>query len=198
MTDRIIEILAVIFALLALYFQIKQRWLTWSMGIISALAYVYLCVTAKLYAESGLNAYYALAGVYGMWCWRKRNTNTSAGAGTSAGAEPKTLRVTRITPRLTIIFSLIALALWFLLRHILATYTDSPVPAADAFVASLSIMGTYMLAKKFLENWHVWIVADAAAIGLYFYKDLRFTAGLYIIYTILAFYGLWRWRKDMK
>jgi len=188
MTDILLEIFAVLTALLFLYLQIKQRWSMWIVGIISSSVYVYVCITAKLYAESGLNAYYALAGFYGMWCWRKRN----------AGMEQKTLRVTRITPRLTIILALITLAIWLLLRFILATCTDSPVPAADAFVASLSIIGTYILAKKILENWHVWIVADAAASGLYFYKDLHFTAGLYIIYTILAFYGLWRWRKDMK
>ena len=188
MTDIILEIFGVLTALLYLYLQIKQRWSMWIVGIISSSVYVYVCITAKLYAESGLNAYYALAGFYGLWCWRNRST----------GAEQKTLRVTRITPRLAIIFALIALALWFLLRFILATYTDSPVPAADAFVASLSIVGTYMLAKKFLENWHVWIVADAAASALYLYKDKYLTAGLYIFYTILAFYGLWRWRRTMK
>ena len=190
MTDILLEIFGVLTALLYLYLQIKQRWIMWIVGILSSSVYVYVCITAKLYAESGLNAYYALVGFYGLWCWRNRNAN--------AGAEPKTLRVTRIPPRLTIILALIALALWFLLRHILATYTDSPVPSADAFVASLSIVGTYMLAKKFLENWHVWIVADAAASALYFYKDKYLTAGLYIFYTILAFYGLWRWRRDMK
>jgi len=186
MLDLLLEIFAAVSALLYLYLEVKQRWSMWIVGIVSSLVYVYVCAHAKLYAEAGLNAYYALAGIYGMWCWRNRD------------AERKTLRVTRITPPRATTLAAITLALWAAMHYILAHHTDSPVPAADAFVAALSITGTYMLAKKILEQWHVWIVANAAASALYFYKDLRVTGVLYIIYTAISFYGLWRWRRDMK
>jgi nicotinamide mononucleotide transporter len=186
MWDIILEIFGFVSALLYLYLEVKQRWSMWIVGIISSLVFVYVFAHAKLYAEAGLNTYYALAGFYGMWCWRNR------------GPEQKTLRVTRITPRLAIILAAITLALWAAMRYVLAHHTDSPVPAADAFVAALSITGTYMLAKKILEQWHVWIVANAAATALFFHKDLHVTGALYVIYTIISFYGLWRWRRDMK
>jgi len=187
--NTVIEIFGVVSALVYLYLQVKQRWGMWIVGMISSLVFVYSLFTAKLYADSMLNVYYALASVYGMWCWRK------GGAGNNT---KDTIPVTCLTLWQGIIYAVIAAALFALMRFVLARWTDSPVPTGDAFTTALCIVGTYMLAKKFLEQWHVWIVANAVTVGLYFYKDLYLYAGLYIIYTIISFYGLWRWRRDMK
>ena len=188
MADKLIEIFGVISALVYVYLQIKLRWGMWIVGMVASLVYVYVFFTAKFYADAGLNVYYALASIYGMWCWRK------GGAGNNSA---ETIPISRITFRQGIVYAIITTALFALMRFVLARYTDSPVPTGDAFITALSIVGTYMLAKKNLEQWHIWIVVNAVSVGLYFYKDLYPTAGLYIVYTILSFYGLWRWRRDM-
>jgi nicotinamide mononucleotide transporter len=136
-----------------------------------------------------LNVYFMLASVYGMWCWRK------GGAGNNT---KDTIPITRTTLPQGAAYAIVTAALIATMRYLLARHTDSRVPTGDAFVTALNITGTYMLAKKKLEQWHVWIVANAATVALYFHKDLHLYAGLYIIYTAISFYGLWRWRKDMS
>ena len=81
---------------------------------------------------------------------------------------------------------------------VLIHYTDSDVPWWDAFTPALSIIGMWMLAKKYLEQWWVWIVVDVVCVGLYIYKELYFTAGLYALYAIIAIFGWLNWKKLMK
>ncbi len=82
--------------------------------------------------------------------------------------------------------------LWVLLR-----FTDSNVPYGDSFTTALSIAGLWMLAQKYVEQWLVWIVVDAVCAGLYFYKGLYPTAGLYALYTVIAVFGYFEWRRLM-
>ena len=90
------------------------------------------------------------------------------------------------------IVALLAIA-WLLIN-----YTDSNVPWWDAFTTALSIIGMWMLARKYLEQWWVWIVVDVVCVGLYIYKDLHFTAGLYALNAIIAIFGWVNWKKLMK
>jgi nicotinamide mononucleotide transporter len=80
----------------------------------------------------------------------------------------------------------------------LVNYTDSNVPWWDAFTTALSIIGMWMLARKYLEQWLVWIVVDVVCVGLYIYKDLYFTAGLYALYVVIAVFGWLNWKKLMN
>jgi len=189
MWDIILQIFGVVTALLYLYLQVRQRWSMWVVSIISSVVFVYSLYIAGLYADSLLYVYFTLAGVYGMWCWRK------GGAGNNT---TDTIPITRTTPAQGAAYAIVTAALIAIIRYLLAHHTDSRVPMADAFVTALNVTGTYMLAKKKLEQWHVWIVANAATVALYFYKDLYLFAGLFIIYTAISFHGLSRWRRDMK
>jgi nicotinamide mononucleotide transporter len=86
----------------------------------------------------------------------------------------------------------------FLIVWILISYTDSNVPWWDAFTTALSIVGMWMLARKYIEQWWVWIVVDVVCAGLYVYKELYFTAVLYALYAIIAIFGYRKWKQLMS
>ena len=81
---------------------------------------------------------------------------------------------------------------------ILINFTDSNVPWLDSFTTALSIVGMWMLARKYVEQWWAWIGVDAVSTGLYIYKGLDFTAALYGLYTIIAIFGYFKWKKMVK
>ena len=91
-----------------------------------------------------------------------------------------------------------AVLLWIVIWWLLTTFTDSRVPVADSFTTALSIVGIWMLARKILEQWFVWIAVDVVTSALYFYKDIPFKASLYALYVVIAIFGYRKWRRMMK
>ncbi len=87
------------------------------------------------------------------------------------------------------------LVLWGFIYWILVSFTDSKVPILDSFTTSLSAVAMWALAKKYVEQWLLWFVVDAVCFGLYLYKGIPFTAGLYGFYTIIAVFGYLKWRN---
>jgi len=81
---------------------------------------------------------------------------------------------------------------------VLIKFTDSTIPKADSLVGALSIIGTWMLARKLIENWLIWIIADGLCVGLYVYKGLFPTVILFVIYTIMSVDGYWQWKKTIS
>ena len=97
-------------------------------------------------------------------------------------------------PPLGIVFAVTFVGIaWILIR-----FTNSNVPWLDSFTTALSIVGMWMLARKYVEQWWAWIVVDIVSAGLYVYKDLNFTAGLYALYTIIAIFGYFKWKRMME
>ena len=86
---------------------------------------------------------------------------------------------------------------WFVMAYILANYTNSDVVWLDSFTTALSIVGMWQLAQKYVEQWLSWIVVDVVSVGLYIYKELYFTAGLYALYAIIAILGYLKWKRMM-
>jgi nicotinamide mononucleotide transporter len=188
------EILGVSTALVYLYFSIKQKIWLWPFGILTSSFYIIVFFSSQLYADMGLQVYYLAISFYGWYFW------LFGGSG-SAGQKP---RVTRIRPpqmgRLMLAAALIYIMLLAALKHIpgLLDIPASDLPYWDAFTTASSIVATWMLARKILEQWLVWIVVDAVSMGLYIYKGLFLTAGLFFVYTILAVIGYFEWKKDIK
>jgi nicotinamide mononucleotide transporter len=94
---------------------------------------------------------------------------------------------------LAVVFTLLYFILWFVLSH----FTDSPVPACDSFITSVSIIATWMLARKIYEHWYLWIVVNAFAAGLFLTRALYPTLILYIVYCAMSFVGLIEWKKSL-
>ncbi len=186
-SEQYIEILGVAFSLLYLFFSIRQNILLWPMGIISALLYMVVFFQSKFYADMGLNGYYFVISIYGWIVWNKGAKDGSGG-----------LRVTRISPKLAAVLGVITLAAFIVFGLILDRFTDSPVPYWDAFTTALSITATWMLAKKILEHWILWIIVDVVSMGLYLYRGLYPTLVLFAIYTSMAVFGFIQWKRTFQ
>lgn len=182
-----IEITGVILSLIYLYLSIRQKVGLWFFGIISSIFYTVVFVESGLYADMSLQVYYIAISIYGWIHWKKGHIS-----------QKEEIPATFMASKDWIIAVIGTVVVCLLYYFILTRYTDSTVPVTDSIVGALSVVGTWMLAKKFIENWLVWIVADAICVGLYIYKDLYPTSVLNVIYTIMAGVGYWQWKKGMK
>ena len=108
------------------------------------------------------------------------------------------LPITKMPKRSWLKALVVFLVAQILIAWILINFTDSDVPWWDAFTTALSIIGMWMLARKYLEQWWVWIVVDVVCVGLYIYKGLYFTSGLYALYSVIAVFGWLNWKRLMK
>jgi len=187
LSDNYIEILGVITSLVYLYFSYHQKIWLWPFGIISSALFVFIFYNTRFYADMSLQGYYLVISIYGWYHWM-------SGAREGNG---KKLQVTRIPVRSGVILSIIFVILWAGIFLVLSRFTNSDVPVGDAFTTAGGIIGTWMLARKKLENWLVWIIVDAVAAALYFYKGLYPTVILYIIFAVIALFGYLRWKKDL-
>ncbi len=183
-----IELLGAIFGILYIVFSIRQNILTWPTGLLASVLYTIVFYKSALYATMGLQVYYVLISFYGWYYWLKGNkVNKKSQAPVQFASKKLWLNIAIIT-------ALIYSAILF----VLIKYSDSEVPFMDSLTTSLSIVATWMLAKKYIENWLVWIFVDFASIGLYIFKGLWPTVILFMVYTVMAFFGYFEWKKYLK
>ncbi|MBR5843342.1 MAG: nicotinamide mononucleotide transporter [Bacteroidaceae bacterium] len=183
-----LEVFGTIIGLFYLYYEYKAHRMLWAMGIIMPAVSLGVYYNAGLYADMGINIYYILAGIYGYVVWTFKNKRR----------REVSLPITH-TPRRTYIYSTaITICIFALIYNILLHYTDSTVPAWDALSTALSITAMWMLARKYIEQWAVWIIVDIISVGLYIYKGIYFYAGLYALYIVIAVLGYINWLKIMK
>jgi nicotinamide mononucleotide transporter len=187
-SEHYTEVLGCITGLIYLYFSIKQIIWLWPLGIITSFLYIFVFFQSKFYAGMSLQVYYLFISIYGWFYWSKGKKDE--------GGNKIPIRIAR--PVEWSVFILITLILSVFIGYILDNYTDSPLPYWDAFTSSGSIVATWMLARKYLENWLFWIVVDFVSIGTYIYKDLYPTVLLFIVYTSMAFIGFIAWKKDLR
>lgn len=183
-----IELLGFIFGLLYIIFSIKQNIWCWPVGFITSALYIYVFFVSKFYADMGLQVYYLLVSIYGWYNWM-------------FGARSKKqddLRISKIKLRPGIYLTIVAILLFGVISFILVNYTDSELPYWDSFTTAASFVATWMLAKKIIEHWIIWVVVDFVSLGLYIYKGLYPTVILFAVYTILAILGYLEWKKELK
>lgn len=183
-----IELLGAILGFAYIFYSIRQSILTWPIGLLTSALYVVVFFVSKLYADMGLQLYYVAISIYGWYEWIRGDQ--------ALHIEP--VKVSRINAKLAVILSVVSFLLFLVIWYILKKFTDSPVPMADGFATALSIVATWMLARKILEHWLVWIFVDAFSVGLFFYKQLYPTVVLFIVYTIMAYIGYREWKRDFK
>jgi len=133
-----------------------------------------------------LQFYYFIISFYGWYLWSK-------GAHKLNEVKKNYLR-----KDLAVKLLLITIVLFVALSFILKKFTDSPVAIGDAFTSALAITGTWMLTRKILEQWLVWIVVNFISCGLYYYRGLDLTAALYVVYALVSIAGYYRWKNKMR
>lgn len=158
----------------------------WPIGIANNIFYLIVFWRAGLYADSGLQIFYFAIGVYGWWLWAR------------GGSGHRELPATNIPGRQSMVMTAVTVFSAALLYIVLRRYTNSTVPAGDAITTALSLVAQFMLGRKWLQNWLVWIAADVIYVGLYGYKQLYLTALLYAIFIAMCIAGYRGWKKAMS
>ena len=176
----IIESVAVFFSILYVILAVKESIWCWGAAAISVTLYIYICYTAQLYPETGLQVFYLLMAFYGYYQWNKNDS---------------TLQIQQWTTTKHLQILLIGAILTFLMGFYFSIYTNAALPLVDSFTTVFSVFATYMVAKKVLGNWLYWIVIDAVSVYLYFSRDLHLTSLLFMGYTIIAIFGYFSWLK---
>ncbi len=188
-TYRILDVVGTIIGFIYIYQEYKASIWLWLTGIVMPIIYTFVYYEAGLYADFGMQIYYTLAAVYGFLYWK---------FGKKANNDSEELPITHFPQKLILPTCLIFLFAWGTLYFILIRFTNSTVPILDSFGNSLSFIGLWALAKKYLEQWWIWIVVDVELAALYVYKDIPFTAGLYAAYSLIAIAGYLKWKRMMS
>jgi len=175
-----IESVAVFFSIIYVILAAKESIWCWGAAAISVILYVYICYTAQLYPETGLQIFYLFMAFYGYYQWNKNDS---------------TLQIQQWSISKHLLILLIGTILTFLMGFYFTTYTNAAMPLVDSFTTVFSIFATYMVTKKVLGNWLYWIVIDAVSVYLYFSRDLHLTSLLFLAYTFIAIFGYFAWLK---
>lgn len=182
--NQYVEIISVLFGIAYILLAARGSIWCWPMGIVSSVLGVWLFIEAKIYAEALLFSYYVVMGVYGWVAWK-------GGRGKNEG-----LKISTWAVRTHVFVLLLGYALTFGLAKFLDYYTDAEMPLLDSFTTVFSFIATWMVARKILENWVYWIAIDFLTIYLYLSRSLDYYALLSLVYTVLALYGYFNWRKE--
>lgn len=187
-TQNYIELLGLFFGLFYILFSIKQNVWCWPAGFITSALYIYVFFSTKFYADMGLQVYYLIVSVYGWYHWM---------FGAKSNKQDD-LKISGTGIKLAFYLLLATTILFIIISYILVNFTDSEIPYWDAFTTAASFVATWMLARKIIEHWIIWIIVNTVSIGLYIYKGLYPTVILFTVYTILAIFGYIEWKKELK
>ena len=179
----LLEILAVLLGIANIFLIIKRSVWNFPVAIIMVSLYFVIFRDAKLYSDAGLQIFFAVVNLYGWWSWTRNKTDS------------RDIIVRRISAMGYGYWILGAIAATWAWGAVMHAETDATYPYWDASVAMLSIAGQILMARRFLENWHFWIIVNLISIPLYAMKELYLTAGLYGLFLVLAVAGLIAWRK---
>lgn len=185
-----LELVGCIVGLVYLWLEYKASIYFWPVSIIMPAIYIVVYYNAGLYADFGINIYFMLASIYGWIMWYK-------GRKVSSESSVIEMPVTHLNMSYLAVMALVFIVLLITISFILIEYTDSNVPWIDSFTTALSVIALWMLSRKYVEQWLVWIVVDMVSCGLYVYKSLYFTAVLYLVYSIIAWAGYKKWKSMM-
>ena len=192
--EQLLEYFGVLTGLLYLLLEIRQHRAMWVVGFLTSLVYVFVFFFSKIYADMGLNIYYVAISIYGFWQWTRKKAINEGKTNQSTSANEAILYRNMTFPLFAGI-ALAILAIYALLYYILHNFTDSPIPAGDAFTNDVGIVATWMLARRIIEHWIFWIIVNCVSVYLYYLRGLYPTMFLYICYAILAAVGLYTWKK---
>lgn len=181
-----LEIFAAVVGAWSVWLSVRQNVLSWPTAIVNVVLYTIVFYEAKLYADMGLQVVYAILSVYGWYQWLY------------GGEGHTTLHVSRTTRSLAIRLALIAATSAVLLGSLLHRTTDAALPFMDSALTSASLVAQWMMTRKLLENWAVWIAVDVLYVGMFIYKGLYVTAVLYAVFLGLAVKGWIDWRNSMR
>ena len=186
-----VELAGFVLSLAMVYCNIKEIHWGWPMAILSSALYGLVFWNSQLYGEASLQVMFILGAFWGWHQWRKGTQSVNPDVQTVSPL--KISQLNSIELKQAAAATLLA---WPVMAYFLNRYTDSDVAIWDALVTTLSLLGQYLLAKKKIENWWVWLVVNIITVGLMLVKSLWLTALLYVLFAILSYIGLKAWRTQ--
>ena len=179
-----LEIVAVVLAVAMVVLNIRVNPLAWPLAIASSLLYFLLFWKSRLYGEASLQLFFVAVAGWGWWQWLR---------GTDTTGKPLVVRSLETRGR---VVAAIALALaWPALALFLDRYTDTDVPWWDAFPTAASVVGQWLLGRKYVENWPTWLVVNVVSSTLFAYKGLWLTTVLYGVFVAMSVAGWLAWQR---
>ena len=179
-----LEVVAFVLAVAMVVLNMRVNPLAWPLAIASSMLYLGLFWNSKLYGDAGLQVFFAVVAVWGWWQWLR---------GRQADGAALQVRPLPVAHRWKLLAAL-GVA-WPATGLFLKTFTDTDVPWWDAFPTAASVLGQWLLGRKYLENWAVWIVANVVSTALFAYKGLWLTTLLYTLFIAMSFIGWLAWRR---
>jgi len=178
----ILEIIAVVCGLSSVWFMKKENILVYPFGIINVLIYVYICYTSMLYAYAGINIFYAGMSAYGWYNWVRKNK------------KDERIRISHLSLKEVSFYVILIVLFFFILKLLLRQFTDSEIPSWDAFTTAVYIIAMWLLAKKKIEHWLLWIIGDIISIVMFAWLGLFFSSFQFLVFTLIAVFGFIEWR----
>ncbi len=184
----IIEIIAIVFGIISVWFSKKENVWVFPSGLINTIFYIYLSVKGDLYGEAVVNLYYTGMSLFGWYNWLKR--------------DDKNIKVLSITNSTAtewlyeiLFFATLYIVIFFSLIYVKSAFAPGAIPWADALASASAFTGMWLMARKKVNSWIWWIITNIASIPLYYVKGYEKTSIYYLILLVLAVLGLQEWRK---
>jgi nicotinamide mononucleotide transporter len=183
--DIVLEIVAVIFGLLSVWYAKKDNILVFPTGLVSTSIFVYLLWKWTLWGDMMINGYYFVMSIYGWYHWTRKKGDTE---------EFPISKISSSEKRIAIILFIFTVAFVVSVYHYFDKFTTW-YAYVDTFITGIFFVGMWLMAKRKVENWIFWIIGDVISIPLYFAKGYTFTSFQYIVFTIIAIFGYLEWKK---
>ncbi|SDG64293.1 nicotinamide mononucleotide transporter [Flavobacterium omnivorum] len=183
--DIILEIVAVIFGLLSVWYAKKDNILVFPTGLVSTSMFVYLLWKWTLWGDMMINGYYFVMSIYGWYHWTRKKGDSE---------EFPISKISSSEKRIAIILFIFTVAFVVSVYHYFDKFTTW-YAYVDTFITGIFFVGMWLMAKRKVENWIFWIIGDVISIPLYFAKGYTFTSFQYIVFTVVAIFGYLEWKK---
>lgn len=187
-TMPVIEAIGAVVGTIYIILEYKASSWLWLFGLLMPLFYIYLFFSNHVYANALINVYYVIISFYGIFSWKKMKESTSQ--------EEELLHIQSFPKKHYPLLILSTLALTAILAFILRQLGESEVALLDGLTASLNIVGMWMLAKKYYQQWICWIIIEPIMVVLSLKTHMFPTAVMYFIYCFIAVMGYRKWKKD--
>jgi nicotinamide mononucleotide transporter len=208
LSNNYIEVFGAVIGIIYVFLEIRQNIWLWPVGILTSAVYIWVFFTSKIYADMSLQVYYLAISILGWYWWEKGarvhrsfseggGKNSEGEKGGKGEGEQEELKVTKLKLKTGLVLAVVFIMLYIAMYLVLTKLTDSPVPVRDSFITSLSIVATWMLARKIYEHWYLWIVVNFVSAILFLTRGLYPTVILYLVYGIMSFVGLIAWKKTI-
>ena len=181
---NLFEIVAAIFGVISVFLSVRQNIWSWPTAIVNVGMYIFVFFRSRLYADTGLQVVYVVLNFYGWYQWLYGGKNRTE--------LPVSRTCARLGAILVVIGAVSTALMGTFLRH-----TADVLPYMDALTTSTSLVAQWMMTKKLLENWIIWVAVDVVYIGMYIYKDLYVTSALYAVFLILSVMGYLEWKRSL-